>query len=432
MKRRIVIALLPCLLCSCGGDEAPAERCELEALGGTLEVSEGGRVSLALSPSAAVTDWSITQADPFVATKVDATHLLLKAPYGHSGPFAIGAAVVCGAVPATATWSVVVRPLAFSPAAVWTETIDGPLNREYGSMWIDDGNPDRLLVFGGFQYVPAQFTTSWDLWELDLAAGTWTELTPTDPPHLAGGRLATAPGTRTALYLGGLADDHSIPPQLSRFSYAPDQLSWADELVAVGTVKPDYQPGLVYDSQRQRFLSVCGVNNGGYHCAVRAYTPGSAGGTWEDLDVAAGPPGRNGHFFAYDEATDRVILFGGDRRSGTLGDTWALELGETPARWVSLGDDPAMQRRNGAFALDPEGHRFFIWGGTPDGAIASPDVWALDLDRGSEQWVQVIIPDRPPDRASGMAVYDAKRQRLVMGFGNSMTGRFADLWALQL
>ena len=73
-----------------------------------------------------------------------------------------------------------------------------------------------------------------------------------------------------------------------------------------------------------------------------------------------------------------------------------------------------------------------VWGGTPNGLTASTGVLFLDLDRGSEFWWKVEPEGGAPSRASGMMVYEPKRNRLVGGFGNSSAGGFPDLWSLDL
>ena len=65
--------------------------------------------------------------------------------------------------------------------------------------------------------------------------------------------------------------------------------------------------------------------------------------------------------------------------------------------------DPPIGRRNGAFALDPLGHRLLVWGGTADGATAFPGLYALDLDRGREAWHRVTTEGAPTVRAAGGA-----------------------------
>ncbi|MBX7114603.1 MAG: hypothetical protein K1X64_09790 [Myxococcaceae bacterium] len=422
-----------------GVDAGPVlPACEVLSKADAPVISEGGRLSLEMVPSAAVVEWSLIDAGPFTAEKIDPSHLQLKAPYGRMGVFTLAGRVDCGDEKKTQEWTVTIRALSWSRVSTWTEGVDGPLNREYGSMWVDDADPDRVLLFAGYVYKPKQFTPATDLWEVNLVDGKWKQLTPVnEPPHFVGGRMALAPESGQALYSGGLDEAKETPYQLSRFSYRPGQLRWESEPLAADSPRQgDYQPGFFYDAKRSRYLSICGANNEvGRHCLVRSYTPDASGGRWAALPLAPGatPPARNGHFYAYDAETDRFILFGGDGQGTTLGDTWALELAQTPARWVQLTAQPApMKRRNGAYVLDPVGHRFVIFGGTVTGATSSPEMWALDLDRGKERWERVLVADRPPDRTSGVAVYDAKRQRIVMGFGNSEVADYPDLWALQL
>lgn len=445
MAGRSILILVCGVLLGCSGAGGPVSDagsvlpvCEVLPTSDALAISEGGRLLLELVPSAAVTGWSLTDAGPFKAEKVDATHLQLKAPYGRMGPFTLSAAVDCGEEQKTQAFTVTVRALSWSRVSTWTEGVDGPLNREYGAMWVDDTNPDRMLLFAGYVYKPKQFTPATDLWELNLADGKWRQLTPAnEPPHFVGGRMAISPQAGQSLYLGGIDETQKTPYQLSRLFYSSDPPRWESEPLAPnGGGAGEYQPGFFYDSKRGRYLSLCGGNDDmGRHCLVRAYAPAPTGGRWETLTLAPGavPPGRTGLFYAYDAETDRVILFGGDGDTSTLGDTWTLELSETPARWVKIASQPSpMKRRNGAYVLDPVNHRFIIFGGTATGATSSPEMWALDLDRGKEEWVRVLVPDRPPDRTSGVAVYDAKRQRIVMGFGNSEVADYPDLWALQL
>lgn len=40
--------------------------------------------------------------------------------------------------------------------------------------------------------------------------------------------------------------------------------------------------------------------------------------------------------------------------------------------------------------------------------------------------------EAPPPWASGGMVYDAARRRMLVGFGNSRMGNYADLWSLSL
>lgn len=401
-----------------------------QALGGR----QGTRQKVALTPGADVKNVRVEQLAS-ISDVVEDGALRVTLPYGATSARVV-LAYDCAGATKLADVDFTVSPLQWSRAAEWTGH-EGPSAREYFSMWLDG---ERLRVHGGFVYVPRQFTPDSALWELDVAAKTWREAPQSGAvPSVAGGRLVPSPDGRSALYFGGVdVVAMETPYQLKRLDLATG--AWTDAPAASGG-RGEYQPSFFFDAKRGRYLSVCGVNDGvGYHCDVRELALTETGGAWRTLVTEGTVPGaRNGHAWAYDEIDDRLILFGGDRQGSTLGDTWALELsGATPTWRLLVEASPAAApRRNMAWALDAANHRLLIWGGTGDGATAVPGVQALDLTAGLEQWFEVdavgadpaVVP-RP--RASGAAVYDASKQRLLMGFGNSLEGQYADLWELAL
>ncbi len=131
-----------------------------------------------------------------------------------------------------------------------------------------------------------------------------------------------------------------------------------------------------------------------------------------------------------------MILFGGQDGADNLdldGETWALDLSVEPPAWRRLfanGAGPE-KRRNGAFALDPLGHRLFVWGGTPDGKNSVSGLQVLSLDRGSEAWTSLDVPAQVRSRTSGLGVLDAARDRILFGFGNA-PAPIRDLWSLDI
>src|SRR5688500_10795432 len=82
---------------------------------------------------------------------------------------------------------------------------------------------------------------------------------------------------------------------------------------------------------------------------------GRAGAALEE-----GPGPRWGHAMAYDEARDRVVVFGGQRdRSTALGDTWLWD-GESWTRGAESGPTP---RSYAAMAYDRKRARAVLYGG---------------------------------------------------------------------
>jgi Galactose oxidase, central domain len=138
-----------------------------------------------------------------------------------------------------------------------------------------------------------------------------------------------------------------------------------------------------------------------------------------------GPTPRNGHAMAYDSARGRVVPFGGEFGSeftdlgiGVLKDTWEWD-GEN---WTQVADTGPSARRGHTLASDDKRQRVVLFGGsrkTIRGPIQGQetdlqnDTWEWD----GEKWTQV--EDTGPTARSfhGMA-YDNKRERTVL-FGGT-------------
>lgn len=404
-----------------------------------LKGVEGGRVRGHLMIEGPVAELSWTLPEGWRGTLEEGEFDVRPAYVGQAQTVEIPLAYTCDGQAEQGTLPIDVSLLYWTQITPWRGD-GGPIAREYFSMWIDPADSERLMVFGGFHYVPQQFTVAWDTWVLDLESEQWAAMEPAGTaPQLAGGGIASLPDASTSFYYGGLSAGNTLPFSIARFDYGglPTWRTLQIDDVGEGT----YQPAFFYDAPRDRFLAIGGQGPEATHMTVHAFDHRTS--SWSEVPVADGPEptGRTGFFWAYDPATDRFVAFGGDQGGereehwdcDCAEDTWALELGEDPPRWVQLAgpQDPLIGRRNGAFTLDPIGHRLLVWGGTADGANTFEGLFALDLDRGHEGWTQVETVDMPPQRSSGAGVYDAPRQRVLMGFGNGAR-TYGDLWALHL
>ncbi len=412
-----------------------------------LEVGEGAVASLPVRTTPAADGLRVDQMPAGFSAVVEADVLKVTAPYGATTAPTLDVVATCAGREVRASVELVVRRIVWEEGPTWTAQ-NGPPGREYGAIWMDSGDPDTLLVHGGFHYTPAQFTPAWDSWALNLQTGTWRELSPaTEPPHVMGGRVAPVKDQRAVLLHGGSSAESTIVPSLVRFDHAAAQPLWTDVTTDGEGPAGDYTGAFVYDPLGDRYIHACGANEElGYHCEVYTLTLDSGGvGHWQHVEFPSGPrpAGRNGFFFAMDTVNNRLVLFSGEKGSASwtpnlAQDTWALELAE-PMAWVrlSVGEVPSIGRRNGAYLHDPVNNRMFVWGGTADGQTTFQGLWVLPLTRGHEVWQEVVVEGDAPTRSSGMGTYDAARNRFLVGFGNGTNalGRaavFADLWSLRL
>ncbi len=425
-----------CSLVLLGACDAPAPPTPPPVCGGVtlspLRLAAGGRAEVVLDAAltAELTDVRAEGVEVFR----EEDRLIVRAGY-EAGTHGVTATCSTG----TLTFEVTVDAIAMEPLASWTASdTEAPPGREYFAWWID-GDGD-VALYGGFVYQPRQFTPSSDAFRFDLETLTWSRLTVGGALPPPGGRVA--PGLDGALlYFGGaeLGADMALdtPPTLRAIEGSASELTFS-ALDAPGLLG-SYTGSFVHDAERDRWLSVCGVETRsiGLHCQVHAYTED---GGFTPLEVTGpAPPGRYGFHYAMDVASDRVIVFGGQIGAGNTalsGDTWALELAPPDGggpRWVQLfeSSEGISRRRNAAYAYDPESRRLFVWGGTADGATSLPGIDVLSLDRGHERWTHVPLPESIPARTSGGGLLDAAHDRILFGFGNS-AAIYTDLYALAL
>jgi hypothetical protein len=164
------------------------------------------------------------------------------------------------------------------------------------------------------------------------------------------------------------------------------------------------------------------------------------GGTpaWVALAPTGTPPGaRSAHGAAYDALHDRMIVFGGDVSpagcGGESADAWVLDhasgLGGTPA-WIALtpsGTPPSARSHQGV-AYDAATGRLIVSGGDACG-VASAETWLLDAANGlggAPAW-SLLAPAQaaPAGWALARYAYDRTYQWLD-GFGGTVGGTLAD------
>ena len=142
----------------------------------------------------------------------------------------------------------------------------------------------------------------------------------------------------------------------------------------------------------------------------------------------AKPSARLDGTIAYDSASRRLFLFGG-QDSAARNDLWAYSPAEQ--RWEELqpaGAKPPA-RWGHVLIVDPVRRRLIVFGGQSSGFFA--DVWAYDLVENN--WRQLAGDEAGPSRRYGHSgVYDQMRNRLIISHGFTNAGRFDDTWGFDL
>lgn len=331
------------------------------------------------------------------------------------------------------TLALAVQPLGWQAPVTWTNS--GPEAREHGALIMDQA-ADRLILIGGSGYQPYLSPLD-DVWALDLATRTWTQLTPAGDVPAGGGsrRVAQVPGTQIAYLFGGYGAQGASHRELYRVDFSSAQPVFT-KLTFTSGPTPRSLHAFAYDAVTERFFVFGGVDSAPRNDTWVLTIAGDTA-KWSKLATENKPSARYGFFSAVDAATGRLIVYSGAQGTATLDpaqDTWVLDMrAETPDwKQVNAGGGPSdpSGRRNGCAVWDPNGPRLVVFGGTADAKTSSPGLYALDARPGKMTWNKLDLANEPELRSSGFGSHDPKRNQLLLGFGNTTSAVFRDLQVL--
>ncbi len=144
---------------------------------------------------------------------------------------------------------------------------------------------------------------------------------------------------------------------------------------------------------------------------------------WNLLTPSGTPPTpRYGSAAVYDPIGDRMIVFGGSDVSGyPRGDLWELRLSPTPAWSPIVAPGGPTGRQYHTAIYDERKHRMIVFAGTDSiGSTSDNDVWALNLP--ALTWTHLLPTGTPPPgRYQHTAVYDSRRERMLVWGGGSLS-----------
>ncbi|MDR6880984.1 cadherin-like beta sandwich domain-containing protein [Bacillus sp. 3255] len=141
--------------------------------------------------------------------------------------------------------------------------------------------------------------------------------------------------------------------------------------------------------------------------------------TWQEMrNLPTYPPSRKGAAMAFDPATGKVLLFGGEGQSGVLGDTWLWD--GLAAKWQQVTGLAASPSARGGAQLAFDGEQLVLFGGyTGSGSSKTPigETW---LWNGTD-WTQASPAASPPPAYSGQMAYDGTTAVLYGGNAGTVT-----------
>ncbi|NIT56029.1 MAG: hypothetical protein GWN00_07260, partial [Aliifodinibius sp.] len=142
------------------------------------------------------------------------------------------------------------------------------------------------------------------------------------------------------------------------------------------------------------------------------------GQAWHQIHTTT-PPARAEASMGYDSGRQRLVLFGGHRiKDGErvrFGDTWEWD----GQQWEQKSTDGPSPRNGAAMAYDSHRKRIVLFGGSGNSA----ETWEWD----GQDWELIKSAEGDPRFNSTMA-YDAGRHALIRFGGWTKQGRVGDTW----
>jgi len=258
----------------------------------------------------------------------------------------------------------------------------------------------------------------------------WTELTPQGalPPARGGHDTVLDSSAGLLIVFGGKGE---ITGHLNdTWAYDPLANTWG--VLALSGAQPEarYDHAMAYDEAVDKIIMFGGYSGsenmtGDYHDDTWAYD--AKANAWTKLEPSgAAPPARAGHTMAYDPGLHRMILFGGELAWVALDDTWAYD--PTINTWTELtpAGSPPAGRWGAAMTYDSTSDRIVMFGGIGDRGVSFSDTWSYDASKN--RWTELNSETHPAPRFNARMAYDPSTERVLMFGGTSPQGPRSDTW----
>jgi hypothetical protein len=306
----------------------------------------------------------------------------------------------------------------------WTEvaTVDDGPPQPTAAMTYDAARK-RVLLFVGVGNVSGKPIEP-QTWTWDGSARKWSKL---DPPQMPPGRrqhVLTYDPARERVVLFGGRDNQGTAFQ---DTWEWDGTTWT-EVMPAGTIPPYRQEqAFTFDGASGRSLMFGGLIAGKESLNDLWEWDGSA---WAEVMPASMLPGKvRGHAMTYDAARKEVVVFGGTLGSYSFSQATSLwDGGSKSWTFPSAGTGPSM-RTGAAMTYDEARQRVVLFGGEfADGDTYErtdfDDTWEWD----GSVWVEASPAGKPPGRQGAAIAYDAAHSEVVMLGGSASKGSLGGTW----
>jgi hypothetical protein len=269
--------------------------------------------------------------------------------------------------------------------------------------------------------------------ETPAVTGHWVRLAPPGPaPPARMGGLAAWDARRDALLVFAGWDGEAMA-DLWRLPLAAGA-RWERLRSAQAAPDPRLEVAGAFDAGRGRLVSFGGKDDVRFMNDVWTYGHGPRA-RWTRVRPQNAPPSPRESRAVLDTRRDRLILACGFGETGSgrghLAEVWSLWFGPR-MRWerIEPAGKPLPPRRGHSAVYDSRRDRVLVFGGLNDWGFYD-DLWSLSLG-ASPRWTRVETRGAPPPKRYGhVAAFDERGDRMIVYGGYN--GRFLeDAWVLDL
>ena len=313
----------------------------------------------------------------------------------------------------------------------WVEmspTASPPARYHHGMQAAYDSQSDRVILFSGD--IGDKSVIFNDTWAYDYNTDTWENRTTPEMKDVAklAGAMAYDEESDRIILVGGWkwANGSSVEQStglVETWSYDYESNIWVN-LTTENSPSFRGSVSLNYDEANDKMIMFGGFNSEMYETPETtipfyhdtwAYDYNT--NTWTNMSPTVSPPPLGNHESAYDSESNKTIIFGGRRCRNCyyLAETWAYDYSENT--WTKMNSTRAPPvRAVGMMTYIPKIDKIVMFGGLGVGKYYS-DTWTYDYN--TDTWTDMNSPSPPSARFAHNFDYDSESDVVILFGGRT-------------
>ncbi|MHA2108568.1 MAG: Kelch repeat-containing protein, partial [Candidatus Hodarchaeales archaeon] len=314
----------------------------------------------------------------------------------------------------------------------WVEmkpTVTPPARYEHWGQTAYDSQSDRIILFSGAYRLAENIFN--DTWAYDYNTNTWENLTTPEMKNVArlGSSMAYDSESDRIIVFGGWKWEpyHSVYQNTSvgeTWSYDYETNTWTNMTTETS---PPFRGAcsLSYDEANDRMIMFGGFNSEMYYTDTTIPFYGDTWAydyntnTWTNMNPAVSPPPLGNHESAYDSESNKTVIFGGRSYAScvTLDETWAYDYSENT--WINMNPEVHPSGRGAqGMIYNSKIDRIVLFGGSICLDVLYDDTWAYDYN--TNMWINMNSPSPPSRRLSPTFDYDSESDVSILFGGRTL------------